>query len=862
MAYNIVKSDGTPLATIADGQTNNTATSLTLVGKNFAGYGTFLNENFVKLLENFANSTEPANKKTGQLWYQTSTKLLQVYNGTAWKSVSGAQSLADEPTSKVAGDLWFDSVNQQLKVWSGAGWVVIGPSFTSTTGTSGAVADTVIDSSQFSHVVVKFFVQNQLVAVLSKDAAFQPATTIPGFPTIKPGLNLARGTSPELVFYENANNASYLGGLAAAQYLTKDNALLTSKLVIRNDDGVELADAAGTVTNFQMKYYNNNIELISLVRSNGFVIRTAPENAGGALQPVLVVDKVSGLITVLADPTDPAGVATKNYVDTRDNNTRTMLQNNVAAINSNVSVVSANSSSSYSNVRTIQEHLGFKRNGPGSADDVAYSKFTTNDSFAGNLITLWANLAAVHSNTLSKGGSGGTVDSSMFSNVRLLQGKVSSLETDALRRDGALTVTGTLTPSSANTIPFGATNTKYSVMYSTALELGGGAATPVNALDGAIHGLTSINYAGSRGAGDPIVIKGNPVIVMGNIAFNDNYPGAFSNTSVGVASSMRVTGTLRVDGDIRPTDTDDGLPLRNIGTTLLKWNNIYVKTVNAETITLSGSGGLSSTAAASFGALTINGDIAPNTDLTYDLGNSISAGDASNKRWVNVNGTNFISDAGVSLRATGSSKGLRWEGSTSGEADIGTVSMKFGDVYAGEFVGDTVKTTTAGIFRVSGAGALDIGEDTTAGRFNNVYATLFKGTATTARYADLAERFEADAVYAPGTVVRIGGTKEITLETDDASTEVFGVVSTNPAYLMNESAGENDTHPPVALAGRVPVRVVGAVRKGQRLVSAGNGCARAAEPGEATPENVIGRALADKESSDEGLVTAIVKLSM
>jgi hypothetical protein len=79
---------------------------------------------------------------------------------------------------------------------------------------------------------------------------------------------------------------------------------------------------------------------------------------------------------------------------------------------------------------------------------------------------------------------------------------------------------------------------------------------------------------------------------------------------------------------------------------------------------------------------------------------------------------------------------------------------------------------------------------------------------------------------------------------------------------MNESAGENDTHPPVALAGRVPVRVVGTVRKGQRLVSAGNGCARAAEPGEATPDNVIGRALDNKETSDEGLVLAIVKLSM
>ena len=293
MAYNLVKSDGTPLATINDGQTNTTATSLTLVGKNFAGYGTFLNENFVKLLENFAAQNEPANPKAGQVWYQTSTKLLQVYNGNAWKSISGAQSVADEPAYRVAGDLWFDSVNQQLKVWSGAGWVVIGPSFTSTTGTSGAVADTVIDSSQFSHVVVKFFVQNQLIAVLSKDSAFQPATTIPGFPSIKPGLNLARGTSPELIFYENANNAAYLGSLAADQYLTKDNALLTSKLTIRNNDGIELEEPSGTVTNFQLNLVNNNVQLVSLVRGNGFIIKTKPDNAGGAFQTVLTVDRKS-----------------------------------------------------------------------------------------------------------------------------------------------------------------------------------------------------------------------------------------------------------------------------------------------------------------------------------------------------------------------------------------------------------------------------------------------------------------------------------------------------------------------------------------------------------------------------------------
>jgi hypothetical protein len=89
---------------------------------------------------------------------------------------------------------------------------------------------------------------------------------------------------------------------------------------------------------------------------------------------------------------------------------------------------------------------------------------------------------------------------------------------------------------------------------------------------------------------------------------------------------------------------------------------------------------------------------------------------------------------------------------------------------------------------------------------------------------------------------------------------VFGVISTRAAYLMNSMAGSDETHPPVAMTGRVPVRVVGAVNKGDRLVSAGNGTARAARPGEATAFNVIGRALTGKTTTDLGTVEASVTI--
>ena len=146
-------------------------------------------------------------------------------------------------------------------------------------------------------------------------------------------------------------------------------------------------------------------------------------------------------------------------------------------------------------------------------------------------------------------------------------------------------------------------------------------------------------------------------------------------------------------------------------------------------------------------------------------------------------------------------------------------------------------------------------------RLNTVYATTFNGVATSAQYADLAERFEADAEYEPGTVVSLGGEKEVTQVDEELCEEVFGVISTAPAHLMNAGAGTNATHPPIAVSGRVPVKVTGKVRKGQRLVSAGRGLARAASKDEITPWNVIGRALANKTTDGVGTVEAIVKVS-
>jgi hypothetical protein len=458
MAYTITTTAGATLASIADGTVNSTNTSLTLIGKNYAGYGIFLNENYIKLLENFYNSSAPTAPLAGQLWYDSTNNLLKVYNGTIWKPISSSASGSSQPASPVIGDLWYDSANAQLKVWSGSAFITVGPSYTTTSGTSGAVVETILDSGSASHVVVKFYISNTVVGILSKDPEFTPGTSISGFTKIYPGFNLSTAIAGAL-FTGTVSTAATLSGITASQFLRSDQA----------------ASSAYAVT------------VGSLLVGSDLAVTT-------------------------------------------------------------------------------------------SSGDVSVRNGTSNKN-----LDLYIN----------KGG-----------------------------------------------------------------------------VDTKVIGIT------------------------------------------GTTGLVTIPGTLAVTG-----------------------------------------------------VTTVSNKILPNANNTIDIGAS---------------GTTF--------------------------------------------------------------------------------ATIY-AKATSAQYADLAERFEADNVYLPGTVVELGGVKEITRAVQDLSESVFGVISTAAAYLMNAGAGSNTTHPAVAVSGRVPVRVTGMVKKGDRLVSAGHGLARAASREEITAFNVIGRSLEDKITADEGVVEAIVKLN-
>jgi hypothetical protein len=156
--------------------------------------------------------------------------------------------------------------------------------------------------------------------------------------------------------------------------------------------------------------------------------------------------------------------------------------------------------------------------------------------------------------------------------------------------------------------------------------------------------------------------------------------------------------------------------------------------------------------------------------------------------------------------------------------------------------------------------AFKSGADTELGAATlvDIRANVVHATSTSAQYADLAERYEADCELAVGDVVKLGGHAEITKcekELDDA---VFGVVSESPAFLMNAQAGNNETHPMIALKGRVLVKLKGTGKAGDRIVSAGNGEARAANIDECTAFNTLGRLIKHKYNEETALTECVI----
>jgi hypothetical protein len=220
MAVIINKTDGIVLTTIDDGDVDVDTTNIALIGRLYRNYGELVNENFVKLLENFASSNAPTQPMVGQLWYNSSTGIMNVYRSSGFTGLANLSTSAAQPNLAKQGDLWFDTVDEQLKLYTGSGWIVISPQYKASQTKTGVFAETIRDVLNTNHVCLVHYQQNSVTAIHCRDTDWVPQSAISGFTTIKPGFNLANVNSQ--LFQGNSFNALNLGNVAADKFVRND----------------------------------------------------------------------------------------------------------------------------------------------------------------------------------------------------------------------------------------------------------------------------------------------------------------------------------------------------------------------------------------------------------------------------------------------------------------------------------------------------------------------------------------------------------------------------------------------------------------------------------------------------------------
>ncbi len=298
MTYQINKTDGTIIANVPDGQIDNLSTDITLIGRNYSGFGESLNENFVKLLENFADTKRPSKPIRGQLWFDVSELKLKVYSGTEFLPVSSATITTSQPNTIGTGDLWFNSFDKQLYFYDGTQSILIGPLFSESQGLSGFKVLTVLDTLNQTRVITLMYNNGILLGIFSKDS-FTPKIDIPGFTgSIQPGFNAA-GDTPLATYKFNvtATNAENLGNTPATTYLRKDTANeVSGSLKIKTDLGIDV----GSSDQANIRVSNSNVTISNNAdsRTLGLSVRR-----GIDLEPAILINSATRTVGIYDAPT-------------------------------------------------------------------------------------------------------------------------------------------------------------------------------------------------------------------------------------------------------------------------------------------------------------------------------------------------------------------------------------------------------------------------------------------------------------------------------------------------------------------------------------------------------------------------------
>ena len=288
MTYTINKTDGNELTKIPDGTLDTSATALTLIGRNSVGFGEAFNENFVKLLENFASTTAPENAIKGQIWFDTQTNRLNVFDGNIFRASGGPQVSPRVPDPLTTGDLWINNETNQMYMYDGTDLILVGPIYTAQQGVTGFKIDTVLDIDGVSHSICQLFVKNVLLGIFSSTAFF-PKLPIPGYGTVdkpvKIGFNAATLTNLKFDVTVTRSESILLedgvtSKTASELVFNNEENTFTERVFIQNNDGLDIGTAS------QAREY---------ISSNDLIIENQIENKSILLKVKSGSTTVSGI---------------------------------------------------------------------------------------------------------------------------------------------------------------------------------------------------------------------------------------------------------------------------------------------------------------------------------------------------------------------------------------------------------------------------------------------------------------------------------------------------------------------------------------------------------------------------------------
>lgn len=292
MPYSINKYDGSLVAVVEDGTVDNTL-DISLIGRNYAGYGEVQNENLVHLLENFANPTEPPRKIRGQIWFDTANNKLKFYDGTKFRTTGGAEIGDTAPSGLSTGDFWYDTSKNQLFAWAGAEFILVGPQAVQNAGTTEMLSSKMIDQNSVSRAVIQGTVNGQVVFIISDSEFTIPATgdnSLTGFTTIHKGLTLVDTpstgddngmTTTDYRFWGSASNSDRLGGKSSSAFLSKTNNVYALDVLTSFTDA---GFTVGNTNNLKVSIDNSSPVIKNQTADSAIIFKTTVTELGATAE--------------------------------------------------------------------------------------------------------------------------------------------------------------------------------------------------------------------------------------------------------------------------------------------------------------------------------------------------------------------------------------------------------------------------------------------------------------------------------------------------------------------------------------------------------------------------------------------------